>query len=353
MTNVRSLAFVLMVLGVLTHAGEAAAQRELAAAAGAIAVDIATSSKKTVAVVDFTDLQGSVTELGRFVAEEMALGLVTARAGLAVVDRIHVRVLLREHKLDASGVTAPSSVRKIGQILGAEALVTGTITPFADSVRVVVKVLDTNTARILAATSVDVSKNGTIQELLGREIGSEPTRSGGSSSSPSDPSRPAVTESTVDRERFEDILFERPPGWTVLPQSRAGLLSLVPYGEEREPSIGTPRRALVMIRLDRSVEDGVPLTPSGVLEMIRADAGFRPSSPIAPLRTSQANVTAYGVSGGMSLVPDGVYLHHRVYLRARGQVARLVTVSLLARDTGIYNQFDPAFLRLVQTIRFQ
>jgi len=35
-----------------------------------IAKNIERSGKRTVAVVDFTDLQGNVTELGRFIAEE-------------------------------------------------------------------------------------------------------------------------------------------------------------------------------------------------------------------------------------------------------------------------------------------
>jgi hypothetical protein len=86
------------------------------------------------------------------------------------VDRTHLKVLMQENKLDATGLIDPVTARKLGQIIGVEALVTGTITPFADTVRVVVKVLDTNTARILAAGSVDVSKNRTLEELLARDI---------------------------------------------------------------------------------------------------------------------------------------------------------------------------------------
>jgi len=147
-----------------------AGQREIPATALSIAEDIAATSKKSVAVADFTDLQGNVTELGRYVAEEMALGLVQAKKGLTVVDRTHLKVLMQENRLDATGVIDPATARKIGQLLGVETLVTGTLTPFADSVRIVAKVLDTTTARIVSAASADMSKNRTIEELLARDI---------------------------------------------------------------------------------------------------------------------------------------------------------------------------------------
>ncbi len=37
--------------------------------------DIIKSGKKRVAVVDFTDLKGNITELGRFVSEELSVNL--------------------------------------------------------------------------------------------------------------------------------------------------------------------------------------------------------------------------------------------------------------------------------------
>jgi len=47
--------------------------------------------KKKIAVVDFTDLDGSVTELGRFLAEEFSTAFAGTGKGFTVVDRIHQR----------------------------------------------------------------------------------------------------------------------------------------------------------------------------------------------------------------------------------------------------------------------
>ena len=148
-------------------------QRELPGAALSLAEEIAMTKTRSLAVVDFTDLQGNVTELGRFIAEEIALGLVTAKKQLSVIDRTHLRAIYKEHKLGSSGLIDPATARKLGEIAGVEALVTGSITPLGDSVRLVVKVLDTSTARILAAASVDIAKTKTIEELMARDFRGE------------------------------------------------------------------------------------------------------------------------------------------------------------------------------------
>jgi len=133
-------------------------------------VNIANAGKKTVAVVDFTDLQGNVTELGRFLAEEFSVALAGSGKGFEVVDRTHLKSIITEHKLSATGLIDPQTARKLGEIAGVEALITGTITPFGDSIRLSVKVLDTETAKMISASSGNIAKTKAIEELLARGI---------------------------------------------------------------------------------------------------------------------------------------------------------------------------------------
>src|SRR4051812_10896587 len=70
--------------------------------ADSFSVTLSKLSKKTVAVVDFTDLQGNVTELGRYLAEQMSVALAAAHNGIEVVDRTHIKVLIQENKLNSS-----------------------------------------------------------------------------------------------------------------------------------------------------------------------------------------------------------------------------------------------------------
>ncbi len=108
-------------------------EKEIENISQTMADKIAASGKKKVAVVDFTDLQGNVTELGRFISEEFSISLASAGKGFIVIDRTHLKSILAEHKLSAKGLIDPATARKLGKIAGVDALVTGTLTPFGDS----------------------------------------------------------------------------------------------------------------------------------------------------------------------------------------------------------------------------
>jgi len=135
-----------------------------------IAKNIERSGKRTVAVVDFTDLQGNVTELGRFIAEELSANLVSLKKGFRVIDRLHLKSIIAEHKLSASWFLEPKAVEKFGKISGVDAIVTGTVTPFGDSVRVSAKVITTDTAEVIAAATGNIAKTKAIEGLLARGI---------------------------------------------------------------------------------------------------------------------------------------------------------------------------------------
>jgi TolB-like protein len=162
-------------------------EKEIKATAATMGDSIAKSSKKTIAVVDFTDLQGNVTELGRFLAEEFSVALAATGKGFEVVDRTHLKAILAEHKLASTGAIDPATARKLGQVAGVEALVTGTITPFGESVRLAVKGLDTATAKIILAVATDIPKTKAVEELLAKGI-----QSGAPSPGTASPLSPAM-----------------------------------------------------------------------------------------------------------------------------------------------------------------
>ena len=148
----------------------AAVGQDMRPSSAALAARIASSNRKTVAVVDFTDLQGNVTELGRFLAEELSVALVGDAKGFDVIDRTSIRVILQEHKLTSQGLIDPATARKLGQIAGVDTLVTGTLTPLGDSVHVTLKVLDTETAKMVGGFTVEIPRTKAVDELLGRGI---------------------------------------------------------------------------------------------------------------------------------------------------------------------------------------
>ncbi|NPU85272.1 MAG: hypothetical protein HPY65_12395 [Syntrophaceae bacterium] len=141
-------------------------EREIANLSSILAADMAKSGKKTIAVVDFTDLQGRVNELGRFIAEEISGNLTSQSHDFDVLDRNHMKRILEEQKLSLTGLMDPNAIKKIGKLAGADIIVTGTITPFGDSIRVSCKAIDTETAKVTASARGDIAKTVTIADLL-------------------------------------------------------------------------------------------------------------------------------------------------------------------------------------------
>jgi len=146
-------------------------EKEIRELSSVMAENIAKAGKTRIAVVDFTDLQGNVTELGRFIAEELAVALLEKKQGFEIVDRTHLQTLIKEHKLSATGLIDPATAQKLGQIAGVDALVTGSITPFGDSIRITVKILDITTAKLIGAVAANIPKTKAIEELLDKGIG--------------------------------------------------------------------------------------------------------------------------------------------------------------------------------------
>lgn len=145
-------------------------EKEIKAMSSSLSDNISKSGKKSIAVVDFTDLQGNVTELGRFLAEEFSVALSESGKGFEVVDRSQLSSILKEQKFSLSGLVDKKTVQKLGAIAGVQCLVTGTLTPFGDSIRITVKVLDVSTAKVIGGSRGDIAKTKAIEDLLSEGV---------------------------------------------------------------------------------------------------------------------------------------------------------------------------------------
>ncbi len=141
-------------------------EKEIKQLSEQMAAKISAKGKKTVAVVDFTDLEGNVTQLDQFIAEEFSVALAGVGKGFRVIDRTRLKSIIKENKLAETGFIDPATASKLGNIAGVDALVTGTLTPFGDTVHLTVKVLDSETADVIDSAKSDIAKTPAINELL-------------------------------------------------------------------------------------------------------------------------------------------------------------------------------------------
>lgn len=178
-------------------------EKEIEELSAKMATKIADKGKKTVAVVDFTDLEGNVTQLDQFIAEEFSVALAGSSKGFRVIDRTRLKSIIKENKLAATGLIDPATASKLGKIAGVDALVTGTLTPFGDTVHLTVKVLDSNTADVIDSAKSNIAKTPAINELLGKEMPSESAKDSSKDELKQNGSKNIATSQTI-----KDILFE-------------------------------------------------------------------------------------------------------------------------------------------------
>ena len=148
-----------------------AAQLSLEEGIQQLAVDIATQMKerniKKIAVDDFTDLNGYKSALGDFISEELVTNFYTQSLGnFDVVERRELARVLKEQKLGGSGLLDKNTIAKIGEILGIDAIVTGSIAYLGKNIKINARMIGVENAKVFAAAARKIPKDETVEELL-------------------------------------------------------------------------------------------------------------------------------------------------------------------------------------------
>lgn len=124
-------------------------------------------NKHSIAIIEFGDLYGTVSEFGKYVAEELTTRFFTTRR-FHILERQLLNHILAEQNLGLSGFIDPSSAAQIGRLIGVEAIVTGTITDLGSSVRINSRLISVETASVFAVSAVSIEKDEKITAMLAR-----------------------------------------------------------------------------------------------------------------------------------------------------------------------------------------
>jgi curli biogenesis system outer membrane secretion channel CsgG len=136
-----------------------------------ISAEMSGTQKTSIAVIPFFDLDGNVNELGNLLSEELITRLY--RTGkFNVIERQMLDRILTEQKLQASGLIDEDSARKLGRLLGVEALVSGSVSDLSDHIKINARVISTETGQIIGVASVRVLKDETLNRLAAAAPGS-------------------------------------------------------------------------------------------------------------------------------------------------------------------------------------
>ena len=146
-----------------------------------IAKNMETGQKRRIAVLEFTDLQGQVTNFGRYLSEELITRLYDSNK-FKVVERQLLNKVIAEQKLSLTGVVEPASARKLGSVLGVDAIVSGTIADRGDTLKINARLIDSETGEVFSAAATEIVKDKEVIALLSTGVTETKTNSPGGSS---------------------------------------------------------------------------------------------------------------------------------------------------------------------------
>ena len=179
--------------------------REIKEIVEPLVASISSQPVKNVAISDFTLLDGTPTELGKYLAEEFSLSLINAKKSFVVIDRSRVTALLKENNLGGSGLIDPNTIAKLGKMKGIDALIAGTLTSTGNTIRLIVKVWNLESQGLVAGNKGDISKTPFIMELEGKVVSGGANNISGGTQSPVVPRSNTNPTFTQDNLEFEAL----------------------------------------------------------------------------------------------------------------------------------------------------
>lgn len=171
--KVKQFLLILLVFTFFSTSGIVHADSNLEEGVSQLANKISSSMlekrKQKIAIIDFSDLNGNVTALGQFIAEELTTQLfIIAPGKFEFVERRQILKLEQELALGQMGFIAEKGIKKMGQILGVDAVVTGSMTDLGNTVKINARLIGVESAKVFAVASTEIPKTGMVADLIGR-----------------------------------------------------------------------------------------------------------------------------------------------------------------------------------------
>jgi TolB-like protein len=161
------ITIIFAVVALWVHPAYAASPYEesLKQLAEGVIADAVKSKRERLAVLDFTNAKGTVTPIGKFLAEELGTQILVA-GELKVVDHTMVGSTLKKLHIKQFEMGQAKAVKQVAKAVHADTFVTGSYLDSPDGFRVTVKLLNPDTVQSLGATRGTLPKTGPLAELI-------------------------------------------------------------------------------------------------------------------------------------------------------------------------------------------
>ncbi|MEA1986944.1 MAG: FlgO family outer membrane protein [Candidatus Marinimicrobia bacterium] len=132
------------------------------------------NNKVKIGVMQFTDLQGNASNLGKYIAEELTTRLYLTKR-FDVVERQMMDKILEEQNLSLHGYIDIDSKVGVGKVLGVDAIVSGSITDLGEYIKINARLISPEDGKVFSVASVKILKDGVINKLMGQSIETKKT----------------------------------------------------------------------------------------------------------------------------------------------------------------------------------
>lgn len=133
-----------------------------------IAEGLIDGNKQKIAIIEFSDLDGNITEFGKFISEELITKLFSTNK-VNVIERQLLNKIIDEHRLKFTGLIDESTAKELGRILGVEAICSGTITDLGSKIKINARLISTETGSIFSVAAVAIIKDDVVSKLMNKQ----------------------------------------------------------------------------------------------------------------------------------------------------------------------------------------
>lgn len=120
-----------------------------------IVSELSDGQKKKIAVLDFSYTDGKITELGKYISEELITRLYKTKR-FNIIDSQHLEKALEEQNLRTAEDVDEKVVQQFGRALGVDAVCTGAITDLADTIKINARLVSVKTGTVFAVASTEI-----------------------------------------------------------------------------------------------------------------------------------------------------------------------------------------------------
>lgn len=137
---------------------------ELSRVSASIISQLQSSEISRIAIIDFTNPSGDVSELGRSISNRLRIEVAKNPADLTIVNRSILNDVLKEERLFKDGIVDPNTVREIN-FIGVQALIIGEISDYGNNYSIEIQLIDTESSDIAGGEILEVPKTENLKRL--------------------------------------------------------------------------------------------------------------------------------------------------------------------------------------------